>query len=351
MNGEGEEVASSACLPSSGGADARARGRGGGRRCVVVVVAVASRVVRLVVGQRRRRRTRPGRRASRRPGRPAARAAPSSWATSDDRRAARPRAARARRRGPAGWAGRRRRSARRGRAARARRPARGRSGPAAAGRRRACETPSWARSARPTTSSASSIAARSARAQRRAAAGGGRAGRRRRPPTPMAGTPERRADALRDVADPVPARGSRRAGCRTAATAPRAQRAQPDQRPDQGRLAGAVGAHQGDDLAGCARSRSTPRRTGRPPMRDGAVASSTTGRRARSASSAAVRLPQGVEVRAHEAEGSPRPRSRRSAPRSGRARRSSSPRSSARVSASSGLASVSVKTVVMPVVA
>ena len=159
----------------------------------------------------------------------------------------------ARRRAPAGWAGRRRRSARRGPAARARRPARGRSAPAAAGRRRGSRRRRGpCRRARP----------RSSAVVDRGPVGSRLSGRnsRRRESRPEAttsrteaGTPDGGAGALRHEADPLPVARTARSGVPKSRDLAAARGDQPDQRPDQRRLAGAVGAEQATHLAGVRR--------------------------------------------------------------------------------------------------
>ena len=194
-------------------------------------------------------------------------------------------------------------------------------------------------------SSASSIAARSARRERPQQPAPGRAGRRRRPPRPRRA---RRTSALaRCGTKPIrcQSRERRRAGCRTARPSPRS--------------AGAARSARGP--AWTCRSRwrpsarrtrpastvrSMPRRTGRPPM---ATAPSRDARRpgrsrrqqpfaSRSAARFCAHQRQVVLVGGLVAQALDRVEHGAS----------SSPRSSARVSASLRAASVSENTVVMP---
>ena len=247
-----------------------------------------------------------------------------------DRRAALLEHAAARRPAPAGWAGRRRRSARRGRTARARRRGPGRSAPAAAARRRAVVTPSRGAVGEPDdverVVDRRPVGARE-RAQQPAA---GRAGRTATTSQTEAGTPE--AAPARCGTKPIRCQ-SRKSRERGAEQLERARRCS-GRRPVSARTSvdlpeplapiSATNSPGPDRQVDAAQDR---------PAADGDRAV----RRAdgRGSSSAAVRLLQRGEVRRASAKGSPRRRSRRSGPRSGRARRCSMPRSSASVSARS----------------
>ena len=189
------------------------------------------------------------------------------------------------------------------------------------------ETPSRARSARPTTSRASSTAARSARDS-------GRSSRRRdsRPEATTsrteAGTPDAAPGALRDEADALPVVELRRRGCRRAA----ARRGRAGRSPITVRTSVDLPEPLAPSRATTSPAgtvRSMPRRTGRPPI---ATAPSAAGRRW-GRSSPDMRWPSaGRRGWRASGRGSPRRRSRRSGPRSGRAPRSSTPRSSASAS-------------------
>ena len=191
---------------------------------------------------------------------------PSSWSTTTHAsRRARARVAERVGDRAAGCRRRRRRSARRGGTARARRPACGRSARAAAGRRRGSRRRGWpGRPGRPPSSASVDGGAVGP-------ATAGTNGRRRasRPHVTtsrtVAGTPGGDAGALRHVADPLASARNRSSGVPKSSTRPVADRVQADERLDQRRLAGAVGAEQRDDLARARPSRSTSRTIGRPP--------------------------------------------------------------------------------------
>ena len=81
-----------------------------------------------------------------------------------------------------------------------------------------------------------------------AAGGGGSAGRRRPPPTPRRGRRRRRRRAAAR-SRPAASRGTSSSGVPNSSTDPAASGRSPVSAADQGGLAGAVGAHQRDELA------------------------------------------------------------------------------------------------------
>ena len=305
------------CLPSNGAETCghvvvlRRGSGGGGARAPRRTAARAPRG-RRAAGRRRRS----GRRASPPTRSTSGASGPELVGDQHDRGAVRPTAARARRRGPAGWAGRRRRSARRGRTGPARRPGPGRSGRAAAGRRRGWRCRRGPRSAGPTTSIARSTAARSARDSGRNS--------RRWVSRPEATTSHTDAGTPLSALARCGTKPTRDHSSYCAIGVPKSRRSpplsgqQPDQGPDQRRLARAVGAHQGHELPGST-VRSMPRRIGRPPMATEPLVSSIGFTRA------SVRLLQGREVARASGSGRSGRRSRRSGPRSGRAPRCARP--------------------------
>ena len=270
---------------------------------------------------------------------------PSSWSTTTIVAPGRRRGRPACRRWPAGWRGRRRRWARRARAAPAGRPACARSAPAAAGRRTGSRPGAAARSARPTASSASvdGDPVRAARRHERPASrqppGGDHLGAR------STGTPWAIGRALRHVAEPLPLAeaGQRRAE-------------QPDLRRWLSGCRPTIALTSVDLPEPLAPSSATtsPRLHGEVDVaHDRAAAERDAGALGRRPLSAVAHeqppaFCRACEVRAHQAQvvGSSGPWT--SAPRSGRAPRCVMPRSPARVSASCGLASVSLNTVVIP---